>query len=65
MKKTAQQIEWEIQKTEAEAAKIRSSLSDISDEDLVLFAEWLARTEGLSVTQLIEFRAYDEFHSEE
>ena len=63
--KTTAQIECDIQEMEAKAAKIRAEIADVSDEDLVFFADWLASNERSSVTEFIESKAHDEFRKDD
>jgi hypothetical protein len=59
-KQTTKQIEHEMQQIEDKADAIRASISVISDEDICLFADWLANNELQSVSEFICDKAYYE-----
>ena len=59
-RKTTAQIECDIQEMKAKASKIRAEIEDLSDADLVSFADWLANNELSTITEFIEAKAYDQ-----
>ena len=54
------QIERVLQELEDKANLIREEVRCISDENLCLFADWLANNELQTVSRFIEAKAYDE-----
>jgi len=57
--------EAEYLKQEAAIKDLRSELEAISDDDLLLFADWLANNELQTVKGFIEAKAYDESRENE
>jgi hypothetical protein len=44
---------------------LRDQLANITDEDLLLFSDWLASNELATITEFIEAKAYDESRESE
>ena len=57
--------EAEYLKQEAAIKDLRAEIESISDDDLLLFADWLANNELQTVKGFIEAKAYDESREDE
>jgi hypothetical protein len=53
-------IEKQQQIFEDKVKVLRKQLVDVSDEDLMLFSDWLDNNELCTITRFIESKAYDQ-----